>query len=179
LKFGVFEKTSLLSLFCFLAAACSQESNTHPSAVTGPASPSTVAESAARTEQDAAAEAVVEEAPGLGGTSWRLVRVMEMDDSTHVPDDPSSYTLSFSTDGTVNLQADCNRGSGSWTSESASQLEFGPIAATRAMCPPGSLHDMYLAQFGWVRSYVMRDGHLFLATMADGSIIEFEPMEDN
>jgi hypothetical protein len=30
-----------------------------------------------------------------------------------------------------------------------------------------------------VRSYVMKDGHLFLATMADGSIIEFEPVSDN
>jgi len=27
-----------------------------------------------------------------------------------------------------------------------------------------------------VRSYVMKDHHLFLATMADGSIIEFEPL---
>ncbi|MBL8201623.1 MAG: hypothetical protein JNK40_11665 [Chromatiales bacterium] len=34
----------------------------------------------------------------------------------------------------------------------------------------------YLAQFEWVRSYVMKDGHLFLATMADGAIIEFEPL---
>jgi hypothetical protein len=30
----------------------------------------------------------------------------------------------------------------------------------------------------WVRSYVLKDGHLFLATMADGSIIEFAPMSD-
>ena len=173
------EKAALLLLLSFLAAACSQESSTHEPAVTQQPPSATAAESATRSEQSTAEEAVVEEAPGLGGTSWRLVRIMEMDDSTHVPNDPSSYTLSFSTDGTVNLQADCNRGSGSWTSESASQLGFGPIAATRAMCPPGSLHDMYLAQLGWVRSYVMRDGHLFLATMADGSIIEFEPMEDN
>jgi hypothetical protein len=33
-----------------------------------------------------------------------------------------------------------------------------------------------MAQFPWVRSYVTKDGGLFLATMADGSIIEFEPM---
>jgi para-nitrobenzyl esterase len=78
----------------------------------------------------------------------------------------------------MNVLADCNRGKGSWASESDSQLQFGPIAATRAMCQPESLHDRYLSQFEWVRSYVMRDGHLFLATMADGSIIEFEPMGD-
>lgn len=43
------------------------------------------------------------------------------------------------------------------------------------MCPPDSLHDRCLVQFPWVRSYVKQDGNLFLATMADGSIIEFEP----
>jgi hypothetical protein len=55
-------------------------------------------------------------------------------------------------------------------------LTFGAIAATRARCQPESLSQNYLAQFDWVRSYVMRGGHLFLATMADGSIIEFEPL---
>jgi len=32
-----------------------------------------------------------------------------------------------------------------------------------------------MAQFAWVRSYVLEDGNLYLATMADGSIIEFAP----
>lgn len=112
----------------------------------------------------------------LAGTSWRLVKIMSMDDTVRTPADPAVYTLAFSADGTVSLQADCNRGSGSWTSESPGQLRFGPIAATMAACPPGSLHDVYLAQFEWVRSYVLENGHLFLATMADGSIIEFEPL---
>jgi para-nitrobenzyl esterase len=31
-------------------------------------------------------------------------------------------------------------------------------------------------QWGNVRSYVIRDGHLFLALMADGGIYEFEPV---
>lgn len=112
----------------------------------------------------------------LSGTSWRLVKIMSMDDRVDLPDDPSKYTLDFRADGSVAILADCNRGMGSWTLESASQLQFGPIASTRAMCPPGSLSETYLAQFEWVRSFVMRDGHLFLATMADGSIIEFEPI---
>lgn len=111
----------------------------------------------------------------LSDTSWRLVKIVSMDDSVDEPDDRSKYTLDLRADGRAALQADCNRGTGSWTSESASRLTFGPIAATRALCPPGSLSEKYLAQFEWVRSYVMKDGHLFLATMADGSIIEFEP----
>ncbi len=112
----------------------------------------------------------------LGGTSWRLVKIMSMDDSVATPDDPSKYTLEFGADGTASIQADCNRGTGSWTSGSASQLQFGLIASTRALCPPGSLSEKYLAQFEWVRSYVKEGGNLFLATMADGAIIEFEPI---
>ncbi len=43
------------------------------------------------------------------------------------------------------------------------------------MCPPGSLHDQIVKQWGNIRSYVMKDGHLFLSLMADGGIYEFEP----
>ena len=100
---------------------------------------------------------------------------MSMDDKVYTPEDPAAYTLELTQDGKAHVRADCNRANASWTSESAGQLQFGPMAGTRAACPPGSLHDTYLGQFEWVRSYVIRDGHLFLATMADGSIIEFEP----
>jgi para-nitrobenzyl esterase len=76
----------------------------------------------------------------------------------------------------MRVGGDCNLGTGSWTSQSAGQLQFDPITATQALCPPGSLHDRYMAQLPWVRTCVTQDGRLFLATMADGSMIEFEPM---
>ena len=112
----------------------------------------------------------------LDGTAWRLLNITSMNDTIDVPDDPDKYTLEFGPDGSAAMRLDCNRGTGSWSSESASQLTFGPVAATRALCVPPSLGEKYLAQFEWVRSYTMKDGHLFLATMADGSIIEFEPL---
>ena len=111
----------------------------------------------------------------LSGSAWRLVKIMSMDDREYVPEDPAMYTLEFHPDGRASMQADCNRGSGDWRSASDGQLEFGIVAATQAMCAPDSLSDRYLAQFEWVRSYQVNEGHLFLATMADGSIIEFEP----
>ena len=112
----------------------------------------------------------------LSGTAWQLVNITSMDDRVDVPAKRSDYTLEFNPDGTAHILADCNRGSGAWTSQSPPRLEFGPVASTRAMCPPGSLSERYLAQFEWVRSYVLEGSHLFLATMADGSIIEFEPI---
>jgi heat shock protein HslJ len=120
-------------------------------------------------------QAAADPAYSLAGTSWRLVRIMSMDDTTYTPDDPSRYILVFSTDGKVQIRADCNRGTGEWVSPEPNSLSFRQIASTKALCPPGSLHDRFMDQFVWVRSYVIRDGNLFLATMADGSIIEFEP----
>jgi len=112
----------------------------------------------------------------FAGSAWRLVEILSMDDSVFRPEERSRYTLAFAADGSATLRADCNRGTGTWTSQGPNQLQFGPIASTRAMCPPGSLADRYLQQFEWIRSYVLKDGHLFLATMADGAIIEFEPL---
>lgn len=114
----------------------------------------------------------------LTGTSWRLVKIQSMNDTVDIPADSANFTLEFLTDGIAAMQADCNRGSGEWTSASPSELRFGTVASTQAMCPPGSLSDKYLAQFEWVRSYVIEDGSLFLATMADGAIIEFAPITD-
>jgi heat shock protein HslJ len=113
----------------------------------------------------------------LPGKTWQLVKIIYMNDRVDVPEDRSLYTVEFKTDGTSQIRADCNRGTGSWASISSGKLQFGPIAATNAQCPPASLHNSYMKQFSWVRSYVVQNGHLFLATMADGSIIEFEPVE--
>ena len=111
----------------------------------------------------------------LGGTSWRLVRFQGGDGLTLTPDDKAKYTIVFGTDGRLNARIDCNRGSGTWKSSGPPQLEFGPLALTRAKCPPGSLHDHLVKQWPYVRSYVMKDGHLFVSLMADGGIYEFEP----
>ncbi len=119
-----------------------------------------------------------DERSDLVDTAWRLVSVTSMNDQVDVPDERDKYTLTLRGDGVASIKADCNRATGSWISHSKSQLQFGVLAATQAICAPGSLSDKYLAQFPWIRSYVFKDKHLFLATMADGAIIEFEPVND-
>jgi para-nitrobenzyl esterase len=118
----------------------------------------------------------VAQLPTLDGTSWQLVKFQGGDDTVLQPDDKSKYTLAFSADGSVSARIDCNRGRGGWKSAGNNQIEFGPMAITRAMCPPGSLHDHIVKQLPRVRSYVIRNGHLFLSLMADGGIYEFEPL---
>jgi para-nitrobenzyl esterase len=115
-------------------------------------------------------------AESLGGTSWQLVRFQGSDDTVLLPDDRAKYTVAFAADGSVGVRFDCNRGHGSWKSAGGNQIEFGPVALTRAMCPPGSLHDRIARHWPFVRSYVIRGGHLFLSLMADGGSYQFEPV---
>ena len=114
--------------------------------------------------------------PGLAGTSWQLVKFQGSDDTMLTPDDRAKYTIEFAAGGRLTARVDCNRGRGTWKSSGANQIAFGPLALTRAACAPGSLHDQIVKQVGNIRSYVIRDGHLFLALMADGGIYEFEPV---
>ena len=113
--------------------------------------------------------------PSLAGISWQLVKFQGSDDRTLTPDDKTKYTIEFNNDGGLNARIDCNRGRGTWKSSGPSQLQLGPLALTRAMCPPGSLHDLIVKHWSFIRSYVIKDGHLFLSLMADGGIYEFEP----
>jgi para-nitrobenzyl esterase len=118
------------------------------------------------------------EAPSLGGTAWQLVKFQGSDDTTLTPDDKTKYTIAFADSGSLSVRIDCNRGRGTWKSSGPNQLQFGLLALTRAMCPPGSLHDQIVKHWEFVRSYILKDGHLFLSLMADGGIYEFEPIAD-
>jgi para-nitrobenzyl esterase len=112
---------------------------------------------------------------GLQGSSWRLVQIQMGDGATRAAIERSRYTIGFGDNGVLNVRFDCNRGRGSWKSSGPGNVEFGPLALTRAMCPMGSLHDDLVRQWPFVRSYVVKDGRLYLSLMADGGTIEFEP----
>lgn len=113
----------------------------------------------------------------LMGTTWGLVEIQSMNDTVTRPSGPDQFTLAFGEDGTVAAKVDCNRGTSSYTSESKGQLLFGPMATTRALCAPDSIDQEFLSNIEYVRSYVFRDGDLYLTTMADGSILQFTPVD--
>jgi heat shock protein HslJ len=111
----------------------------------------------------------------LAGTSWQLVRFQGGDDTSMVPDDRSKYTIAFGADGQVTARVDCNRGRGTWKLSGVSQVALSPLALTRAQCPAGSMHDQIVKQWTSIRTYLLREGHLFLLLVADGGAYEFEP----
>ena len=118
----------------------------------------------------------------LAGTEWQLVHFQSMDDSigTIRPDDPAQFTMRLNADGTVNMRLDCNRATGTWSSEAgpsgdSGRFTFGPLAATRALCPPPNLDERIARDAEYVRSYLFRDGKLYLSLMADAGIYAWEP----
>lgn len=117
-----------------------------------------------------------EDVADLTGTSWRLVRFEGGDGTVLLPADSATYTLEFLETGRLAARIDCNRGQGTWSAEGPGQVAFGPLALTRAACPPAPLTDRLVKDWPFVRSWLLRDGHLFLGLMADAGIYEFEPM---
>ena len=112
----------------------------------------------------------------LAGTSWKLVRMQAGDETTIVPGDGSKYTITFGANGRVTARVDCNRASSTWRSPRANELQFGSWSRTEAKCSAGSLHDRIVTEGAAVRSYYIKDGHLFLSGMAAGGSYELEPL---
>ena len=95
------------------------------------------------------------------------------------PEEPSDYTMTLESDGGVALKLDCNRGTSTWTAEPAEdgqsgRFAFGVIAATRALCPPPSMGERIAADLEYVRSFLLRDGRLYLSLMADAGIYAWQ-----
>lgn len=113
----------------------------------------------------------------LTATGWELVEVLSMDDSRFAPkaNQAGGYALLFE-EGKVVVEADCNRGTMNVEPLLPPRLKFSDIDVTRDRCAAPSVAGRFLDQLPWIRSYVTREGHLFLATAADGSILEFRPL---
>jgi heat shock protein HslJ len=118
----------------------------------------------------------------LADTKWRLVEFQSMDDTvgTLRPENQSEYTMRLNGDGTVNMRLNCNHANGTWSAEASSdtasgRFELGLLATTRALCPPPSFDESIAAQAEYIRSYLLKDGQLYLSLMADGGIYVWEP----
>ncbi len=131
-----------------------------------------------------AGEAPVETATTSGATEeltlvgpvWQLHQILYSDDSVLTPSDPSRYTVTFSEDGEARVQADCNRGGGSYTADESS-LSFGPLVSTRMACPDDSFGTEFLRNLESAATYLIQDGMLHIALKLDTGIMEFTPAE--
>lgn len=142
----------------------------------------THSQSAAMASDNAAKERVGSTTDNpLAGTSWRLLGFESMDDAIGLvrPDNPSNYVMRLNRDGTVTMRLNCNFASGTWSvaagdSDASGQFKFGPLAATRAPCSPPSMGQNIAALAEFIRSYLLRDGMLYLSLIADGGIYAWQ-----
>jgi heat shock protein HslJ len=125
------------------------------------------------------------EQASLAGTSWQLHAIQSMDDAqgtTRIAE-PRRFTLRLQADGSASLQLDCNRATATWnaapsTDGASGSLAFGPVAGTRALCPPPRMDERVVRDLAFVRGYLLKDGKLFMALMADGGIYEWRPWRE-
>ena len=137
-----------------------------------------VAVACAGTEQDndvSEAESVFE--GDIRGLTWEWIRFDDTADLNNiVVEDPSLYTLTLNEDGTYSVKADCNMSSGGYELEESS-LKINPGPTTLAECEPGSLYDTFLADLGYVATYVIDGNNLVLNLWADGGNMVFRLAE--
>jgi len=112
----------------------------------------------------------------LSGTSWQLVKFQGPDERIFTPDDKSKYTITFGSNGRITARVDCNRASSTWRVNAKGELQFGSWSRTSAKCGPGSLHDQIVNEGANVRTFEIKNGHLFLSGMAEGGYYELEPL---
>jgi len=92
----------------------------------------------------------------------------------NVPADPTRYTIAFEASGRATLRLDCNRGSAQWERDGG-KLVLSPVAATKMMCPRGSLDTSFANDLSRVESWRVEGGTLVL-TGRDGSTMRLRPM---
>ena len=111
----------------------------------------------------------------LAGRAWHWTALQQSDPAHEtVTPDPEKYTIEFLTDGTVNVKADCNSLSGTYTVGVPLDLAIDLATTTTAACGDPSLDAMYLESLGRVTSYSTDNGVLNLDLADDGGAMQFE-----
>jgi hypothetical protein len=104
---------------------------------------------------------------------WSAPEVTDLAGQSVAPD-PESYTIEFQTDGTVNVKADCNRLTGSYTVGVPLDLTIVLDTPDRATCGDLSLDSVYLQYLSQISSYSTDGGELRLFFADDVGAMQFK-----
>lgn len=95
----------------------------------------------------------------LVGPTWHLMEIETGNSSAFLTSEQQAvHTLTFGEDSSLRMQLDCNRGTADWTSGEANgitTISIGPVASTRAFCPPPSYGEDLAATLPSTRNYSM------------------------
>jgi heat shock protein HslJ len=108
----------------------------------------------------------------IPGGTWRLVAIREKGSDRVTVVDPQAFTVEFGADGRVQLRADCNRCSATYTAGSRN-LAVGLMACTRAFCVATTPADTtFTALVGSAQTWTVSNDVLELAS--DGGALRFQ-----
>ncbi|HIP71328.1 MAG TPA: META domain-containing protein [Anaerolineae bacterium] len=120
-------------------------------------------------EEMAGGEAPV---PAITGITWQWVNFTDPVNGSQDIVQPERYQMTLNEDGTINIKADCNTVSGTYTLDGSNiEIILGPT--TLAACPEDSLADQFQQNLDAARIYFMENGDLLLDLMADGGTMRF------
>ena len=88
-------------------------------------------------------------------------------------DAPERYTIEFFADGTLAIQADCNRGTGNYAFKPDGGVDITPLAITMMLCEEPSLGDRFVKTLDQVRLYFEKEGDFFLEAPLDSGTLRF------
>jgi heat shock protein HslJ len=107
------------------------------------------------------------------GVRWEWRDFRGGNDEIVTPKNPEDYTTAFLPDGTMAIEADCNRAMGTYAIDGP-RIDIRVGGVTRMQCPEGSLMERFLRDLDEASSSVFSDGDLYLSLPLDAGIMAFE-----
>lgn len=114
--------------------------------------------------------------PVLAGITWQWVEFQSSDGSLVTPDPVDLHTMLIHPDGTVEINTPCAGGSGTGTFEGRTGFDVDLSGLDVSACPEDSPAALLMRDVDFATSYVIRNGHLYVALPMDGGIHEFAPV---
>jgi len=93
---------------------------------------------------------------GLAGYTWALTAITEQQpriDHVVEPGNVGRYAITFASDGTATITADCNQVAATYTTTPGGGLEIVPGASTMAVCPDDSRAQPFVGALSLATSY--------------------------
>jgi heat shock protein HslJ len=108
--------------------------------------------------------------------TWQWSEFTDPVNGTRPIRNASSYQVTFLPAGSMRIQADCNRGAGTYEVDGAS-ITMTTQLITRAMCPAGSLSNQFIEALNAGAIWFVQDGDLYIDLFADSGTMRFAPVQ--
>ncbi|MFN2136716.1 MAG: META domain-containing protein [Candidatus Promineifilaceae bacterium] len=133
-------------------------------------------DAAATTEPSEQSALPAAETDVLADTSWQWLSMTTPVEEVTV-EDPAAYVISFLEENQIGIQADCNSGAGTYEA-GESTLTINITSTTLALCPEGSLSDLFIRSLNAAAIHFEMDGNLHIDLFADAGTMIFAPNEE-